>query len=76
MELQSLGLKTYPSRANFVLFEVDDATHVWQALLDREVLIRNYSSQPLLDYCLRVTAGLPDENDAFLSAIREVVGGE
>jgi histidinol-phosphate aminotransferase len=75
IELQSLGLKTYPSRANFVLFEVDDAARVWQALLDRDVLVRNYSSQPLLDYCLRVTAGLPDENDAFLGAIREVIGG-
>jgi histidinol-phosphate aminotransferase len=75
IELQSLGLKTYPSRANFVLFEVGDAGAVWQALLDRDVLIRNYSSQPLLDDCLRVTAGLPDENDAFLSTIREVLGG-
>jgi histidinol-phosphate aminotransferase len=75
IELQALGLKTYPSRANFVLFEVDDAGGVWQSLLDREVLIRNYSSQPLLDRCLRVTAGLPDENDAFLTAIKEVVRG-
>ena len=75
IELQALGLKTYPSRANFVLFEVDDSDAVWQELLDRDVLIRNYSSQPLLDNCLRVTAGLPDENDAFLTAIREVVGG-
>jgi histidinol-phosphate/aromatic aminotransferase/cobyric acid decarboxylase-like protein len=30
----------------------------------------------LLDHCLRVTAGLPDENDAFLTAIREVVRGD
>jgi histidinol-phosphate aminotransferase len=73
IELQALGLKTYPSRANFVLFEVDDAGAVWQALLDREVLIRNYSTQPLLDNCLRVTAGLPDENEAFVAAIREVM---
>jgi histidinol-phosphate aminotransferase len=75
IELQALGLKTYPSRANFVLFEVDDANGVWKALLERDVLIRNYSSQPLLENCLRVTAGLPDENDAFLTVTREVLSG-
>ena len=73
MELQAMGIKTYPSRANFVLFEVDDPQEVWRALLDRDVLVRNYAGQPHLERCLRVTAGLPEETDAFLSAIREVI---
>jgi histidinol-phosphate aminotransferase len=73
MELQAMGLKTYPSRANFVLFEVDEPEEVWRGLLARDVLVRNYAGQTHLERCLRVTAGLPEETDAFLSAIREVV---
>jgi histidinol-phosphate aminotransferase len=73
VELQAFGIKTFPSRANFVLFQVDDPDRMWQALLDRGVLIRNYNDVPALMGCLRVTAGLPEETDAFLSAVQEVV---
>ena len=72
-ELQSLGVKTYPSSANFVLFEVDDPQEVWAGLLDREVLVRTYAGVPQLERCLRVTAGLPEETDAFVAAIKEVL---
>ena len=74
LELQAMGVKTYPSRANFVLFEVDDPNAIWEALLQRDVLVRNYAGQPHLEGCLRVTAGLPEESDAFLGAMTEVIG--
>jgi histidinol-phosphate aminotransferase len=74
VELQAMGLRSYPSDANFVLFEVDDAPAVWEALLARGVLVRSYAGVPGLEGCLRVTAGLPEETDAFLSAMREVLG--
>jgi histidinol-phosphate aminotransferase len=73
LELDALGVVTYPSDANFVLFKVDDADGVWQALLDRGVLVRNYANAPGLEGCLRVTTGLPAETDAFLAAMREVI---
>ena len=69
VELQAMGIKSFPSRANFVLFEVDDAAQVWESLLSREVLVRRYEGHPRLDSCLRVTAGMPEDADAFLSAI-------
>jgi histidinol-phosphate aminotransferase len=72
--MQSLGVRTFPSAANFVLFEVSDANSVWQALLDQGVLVRNYPSVPALEGSLRVTAGLPEETDAFLEALGEVLG--
>ena len=72
LELQALGILTYPSRANFVLFQVDDPQRTWRELLDREVLVRSYPDHPRLKRCLRVTAGLPEETDAFLSAMREI----
>jgi histidinol-phosphate aminotransferase len=71
-ELAQLGTKVYPSKANFVLFEVEDADRVWKELLERDVLIRNYSGSRGLENCLRVTAGLPEEMDAFLRAFGEV----
>lgn len=74
-ELIALGLRVFPSSANFVLFEVDEPEQVWSDLLERGVLIRKYPDVPGLESCLRVTAGLPEETDAFVTAMREVLDG-
>ncbi len=69
-ELTRLGCRVVPSDANFVLFgEFDDQEKIWQALLDRGVLVRDVG----LPGWLRVTAGLPTEVSAFLSALEEVL---
>ena len=73
IELQAMGIRAFHSHANFVLFQVDDAPGFWEGLLSRGVLVRNYAAQPGLEDCLRVTAGLPEETDAFLQAAREVM---
>ncbi len=68
-ELRAEGLDVVPSDANFVLFGLfDDAAAVWQGLLDQGVLIRDVG----LPGRLRVTVGLPSENDAFLDALRKI----
>jgi histidinol-phosphate aminotransferase len=72
-ELEALGLRAYPSRSNFVLFDVNDPEGVWNGLLERGVLVRRYEGVPGLENSLRVTAGLPEETEAFLSAMKEVV---
>ena len=65
------GLTVYPSGANFVLVRVDgDAHELWQRLLARGVLVRDFSRWPFVEDCLRVTVGTPAENAAFLDAIR------
>jgi histidinol-phosphate aminotransferase len=46
---------------------------VWQGLVDRSVLVRDCSSWPRLEGCLRVTVGTPEENSAFLLALQEVL---
>jgi histidinol-phosphate aminotransferase len=71
--LADMGIRHYPSDANFVLFEVDDPPTTWKDLLEKGVLVRNYGSDARLARCLRVTAGLPEETDAFLQAMREVL---
>jgi len=73
--LGSLAVEQWPSGANFLLFRPTRRTgnEVWQGLLDRSVLVRNCSSWPRLANCLRVTVGTPEENDAFLAAMAEVL---
>ena len=65
------GIDVYPSGANFVLFRVGGDGHaVWQRMVDQGVLVRDFSRWPRLAECLRVTIGTPEENDAFLGALR------
>jgi histidinol-phosphate aminotransferase len=73
--LSELPVTIWPSAANFVLFRPDerDGAAVWQALLDQSVLVRDCSSWPRLDGCLRVTIGTPAEDDAFLAALEEAL---
>ncbi len=73
--LADLPVTVWPSGANFVLFRPDshDGAAVWQGLVDRSVLVRDCSSWPRLDGCLRVTIGTPAEDDAFLAALEEIL---
>ncbi|HUR73105.1 MAG TPA: histidinol-phosphate transaminase [Sporichthya sp.] len=72
-EIHALGCAVVPSDANFVLFGgLGDQTVIWQGLLDRGVLIRDVG----LPGWLRVTAGTPEENDAFLAALAAVLKQE
>jgi histidinol-phosphate aminotransferase len=70
--LRELGLTVVDSDANFVLFgQFKDTKGVWQALLDRGVLVRDVG----LDGWLRVTAGTAVETNAFLTAMGAIPHG-
>ena len=47
------------------------ADEVWHALLEHSVLIRNCADWDGLAGCLRVTIGTPEENDRFVTALKE-----
>jgi histidinol-phosphate aminotransferase len=70
-ELTKLGLTITPSAANFLLFGgfKQPADQIWHKLLDRGILIRDVG---LLGQ-LRVTIGTAAENQAFISALTEVL---
>ncbi len=69
------GLTRYPSRANFFLIRTDrPGSQVFRGLLERGILVRDFSGAPHLADCLRVTVGTPEENDAFLAALTAVLG--
>jgi histidinol-phosphate aminotransferase len=68
-DLADMGLDPIPSDANFVLFGgLADERVTWQALLDQGVLVRDVG----LAHYLRVTAGTPQETEAFLQAMRRL----
>lgn len=67
------GVTAYPSKANLILFEVDDPKSVFEQLAQKGVLIRNVSSYPRLERGLRVCIGTPEENDTFLSGLRTIL---
>ncbi|TXH42708.1 MAG: histidinol-phosphate transaminase [Actinobacteria bacterium] len=69
--LRGRGLQVAESDANFALMGVfDDRRAIWQALLDRGVLIRETGP----DGWLRVSVGTPAENEIFRTALEEVLG--
>ena len=76
--LAQLDVDVFESGANFVLFRPRTAAgaDVWQALVDRSVLVRDCSGWPRLTNCLRVTVGTQHENERFLTALGEVLEQE
>jgi histidinol-phosphate aminotransferase len=64
------GIDVFPSGANFLLFRVrGDAHGLWKRLVSRGILVRDFSSWPRVEGCLRVTIGTPAQNDAFMTEL-------
>lgn len=64
----------YPSNANYVLLQVDDAAAVVNALAEQGILIRNQSSQIGLSQVVRVSIGSPTEMDALQQQLSTLLG--
>ncbi len=71
------GVRVWPSETNFILFRVQsrEAKDVYEGLYAAGVLVKNLDPQGgALHACLRVTIGTPVENDAFINALKEMLG--
>jgi histidinol-phosphate aminotransferase len=68
------GFEVTPSRANFILCRLEgaNAKQVHSLLMQRGIMIR-YFDTPLLQNHLRISVGRPDQNDALLVALRDIV---
>jgi histidinol-phosphate aminotransferase len=73
--LESLAgvVKVYDSDANFLLFKCNDPKGVQHKLAEQGIIIRDRSSQPKLEGCLRVSIGTEEENDILWEAIRKIL---
>jgi histidinol-phosphate aminotransferase len=68
------GARPYPSQANMILVRVGDSAGVFAALKARGILIKNVAGlHGLLANCVRLTVGLPSENDAMIAALAEIL---
>ena len=68
------GVRVWPSEGNFVLARMAGASRVRERLRDdRSILVRDFSYAPGLADCLRITVGTPEENDAVIEALAELV---
>jgi histidinol-phosphate aminotransferase len=64
------GVEMFPTRTNFVLARVPDASRWFAALRSVGILVKNlHGWHPSLANCLRITVGTPAENDALLTAL-------
>ena len=72
--LRALGLQWIPSRGNFVAVDLGrDAAPIYQGLLRAGVIVRPVGGYEMPNH-LRVSIGLPGENQRFLEALAQVLG--
>ncbi len=71
--IRSLGFNTVPSAANFILIDLAGLPggEIFEGLQDKGVIVRAMDAYGLPGY-IRVTVGLPEENDFFLEALAEI----
>lgn len=64
--------KVYPSDANFLLIKVDDANKRYKQLIANGIVIRNRTTQPLCENCLRISVGVIEENQKLIKALLSI----
>lgn len=68
-----LGMKVFSSEANFITVKVNDAVKVFETLRQNNILIKKlHGTHPLLEQCLRITVGTPEQNDAVLNVLKKI----
>lgn len=70
LEKVNLVKKIFPSDANFVLIEVENADNIYQKLVEENVIVRNRNS--VIKNCLRITVGSPEENLKLIETLKSI----
>lgn len=66
----SMVQRVYPSDANFILARFDDADAVYDYLIADGIIVRNRNRVKGCEGCLRLTVGLPEENDKLIKSLK------
>ena len=64
--------KVYPSDANFLLVQVDDANKRYAQLIENDIVVRNRSKQVGCENCLRFSVGTPQENQILIETLNRL----
>lgn len=62
----------YPSDANFILVKVDNANLRYSQLVEKGIVVRNRTTQPLCENCLRFTVGTEEENKILIKTLNQL----
>jgi len=62
----------YPTDCNFVMVKVDNANKRYNQLIEKGIVVRNRTTQPLCDNCLRFTIGTSIENTKLIKVLKEI----
>ena len=71
LEVLPVVHKVHPSDSNFLLVEVDDPDGLYDYLISHGVIVRNRNRVRGCEGCLRITVGVPAENDRVISLVRD-----
>ena len=72
LEKISFVEKVYPSDANFLLVQVDDANKRYAQLIENDIVVRNRSNQVGCENCLRFSVGTPQENQILIETLNRL----
>jgi len=73
-ELTRLGIKTYPSEANFLIANFGDLCEsIYEKLKLKDILVRNRTKDQLLKNCLRIGIGTKEQCNKFIKALKEIL---
>lgn len=67
-------IKVYPSDANFLLVEMNNARDFYEFALSKSIILRDMSSAQGTENCIRLTIGTPEQNDLVMGLVREFFG--
>ena len=62
--------KIYPSDTNFLMTKMDDANKRYKQLIDKQIVVRNRTTEPLCENCLRFTIGTESETKKLINALK------
>lgn len=65
--------RVYPSCANYVLIEFNDGPKVFDAMVQKGIILRSFETKPGLKNCIRVTIGTPEELDEVMRTLTSLV---
>ena len=63
-------IKVYPSDANFLLVKTECSREVYEYLIARELIVRDRSHTSGCESTLRITIGMPEENDRLIAELK------
>ena len=70
LEGMAMVQRVYPSDANFLLARFDDADAVYDYLIADGIIVRNRNRVKGCEGCLRLTVGMPEENDKLIKSLK------